>query len=261
MERIPVAENITRFPASLRNLLSDSVLYDSSCSDTAQVWLIDRDDGYYLKSAPAGTLKAEGLMTGYFHQRGMAAEVLHYEQADADWLLTRRLPGEDCISLQYLEDPRRLCDTLGQLLRMLHETDPANCPIPDRTAGYIAAAAENRRLGKWHPSRLEKSIKHYCADDAWAMVREYSGELNCRTLIHGDYCLPNILLDHWNFSGFIDLGAAGMGDRHIDLYWCIWSLGYNLKTDQYRDRFLDAYGRDKFDPEILRAISAFEAFG
>ena len=80
-------------------------------------------------------------------------------------------------------------------------------------------------------------------------------------LTHGDYCLPNILLDDWRFAGFIDLDSGGVGDRHVDLFWGIWSLGFNLKTDRYRERFLDAYGRDKIEEERLRTVAAVEVFG
>ena len=81
------------------------------------------------------------------------------------------------------------------------------------------------------------------------------------TLIHGDYCLPNLLFDGWRFSGFIDLGSGGVGDRHIDLFWGAWTLFYNLKTDAYRDRFFDAYGRDRIDFDRLKAVAAAETFG
>ncbi len=261
MERKPVIIDPLQFPAPVREILAGAAVYDSSCSPAAQVWFIDRDEGYYLKSAVSGSLKQEAVMTDFFHNKGLAAEVLHYEQSDADWLLTRAVPGEDCIHKQYLDDPERLCDTTAQLLRMLHETDGSGCPIPDRTTEYIAATSRNYQQGKWHCSRLPAGQVFATAEDAWAMVREFSGELKTDTLLHGDYCLPNIMLDNWKFSGFIDLGAAGVGDRHIDLFWGLWSLNYNLKTDTYRDRFLDVYGRDGFDPEILRAISAFEVFG
>ena len=65
----------------------------------------------------------------------------------------------------------------------------------------------------------------------------------------------------WNLSGFIDLGAGGVGDRHIDLFWGAWTLNFNLHTDKYRERFFDAYGRDKIDVEIINAIGAAEVFG
>ena len=81
------------------------------------------------------------------------------------------------------------------------------------------------------------------------------------TLLHGDYCLPNIMLDNWCFSGFIDVDQGGIGDKHMDLFWGIWSLGFNLKTNAYRDRFLDAYGRDAMEEEMLRLIAAIEVFG
>lgn len=81
------------------------------------------------------------------------------------------------------------------------------------------------------------------------------------TLLHGDYCLPNIILDNWKFSGFIDLDSGGVGDRHVDLFWGLWTLNYNLKTDKYSRRFVDAYGSDKVDIEKLRLIAAIEVFG
>ena len=80
------------------------------------------------------------------------------------------------------------------------------------------------------------------------------------TLLHGDFCLPNIMLDNWQFSGFIDLDGAGVGDRHIDLFWGMWSLQFNLKTDQYRQRFLDAYGRDDIGESLFPVVAAVEVF-
>jgi aminoglycoside phosphotransferase len=36
----------------------------------------------------------------------------------------------------------------------------------------------------------------------------------CLVLIHGDYCLTNVLLDGWALSGFIDLGRCGVAGRY-----------------------------------------------
>ena len=85
--------------------------------------------------------------------------------------------------------------------------------------------------------------------------------LKSDTLLHGDYCLPNIMLENWRFTGFIDLGRGGIGDRHIDLFWGAWTLEFNLHTDKYGSRFLDAYGRDRVEEEMLRVVAAAEVFG
>ena len=85
--------------------------------------------------------------------------------------------------------------------------------------------------------------------------------LKTDTLLRGDYCLPNVIFDDWRFSGFIDLDNSGVGDRHVDLFWGAWTLWFNLKTDNYRDRFFDAYGRDKVDEDMLRIVAACEVFG
>ena len=69
------------------------------------------------------------------------------------------------------------------------------------------------------------------------------------------------MLDSWKLSGFVDVGNGGIGDRHIDVFWGIWTLWFNLGTDKYRDRFIDAYGRDKIDENILKIIAAAEVFG
>lgn len=53
------------------------------------------------------------------------------------------------------------------------------------------------------------------------------------TLIHGDFCLPNILVKDNKVVGFIDLGDSGIGDPWRDYAWCIWSLEYNLKSKNY----------------------------
>ena len=261
MNRTPVSIELSLFPQILHPFLSEAAIFDSSCSPDARVYFIDKDNGFYLKTAPAGSLKAEAEMASFFHSKGLSPEVLTYESTDRDYFLTRAIPGEDCLDKLYLEDPKQLAETLGLLLRKLHETDSAGCPIANRTTPFISATKENHALGKWHPSRLSDSMKHFSIDDAWAAVQQFSAELKQDTLIHGDYCLPNIMLDNWKFSGFLDVGSGGIGDRHMDLYWGCWSLNFNLKDRRWCSRFLDAYGRDHFDLEILNAISAFEAFG
>ena len=261
MNRTPVSIELSNFPDSLHSFLSGADLFDSSCSDEARVYFIGKGDGFYLKTAAVGTLKTEAEMTAFFHRKGLSAEVLGYEASDRDYFLTRAVPGEDCIHPQYLGDPKRLAETMGILLRRLHEIDPSGCPVTDRTDIYLKTVAANIETGRFSLSLFGDKPPFHTPEEARKIIRVFSGQLRQDTLLHGDYCLPNIMLDNWKFSAFIDVGSGGIGDRHMDLYWGCWSLNFNLKDSRWCSRFLDAYGRDHFDLEILKAISAFEAFG
>ena len=236
-------------------------IYDSSCSAAARVWFFDKGPGFYLKKTSKGTLAKEAAMTAFFCRKGLGAEVLVYESGEFDWLLTRRVPGEDCTWQTYLDDPIRLCDTTAQLLRKLHETTREGCPVSDRTADYINGAQKNFKANIFSNEFLPERWKHISPKEAWNIAQQAIKSMKTDTLLHGDYCLPNIMLDNWQFSGFIDLDGAGVGDRHIDLFWGVWTLQFNLKTDRYGERFLDAYGRDAIDSDMLYAIPFFEAFG
>ena len=260
MTLTPIQIDPSAYPRSLRPLLTDAPLYDSSCSEVARVTYIAKDNGYFLKSAPAGSLYSEAKMTHYFYEIGMAAKVLAYIMGKQDWLLTEKIPGDDCISAKYLEDPTRLCDTLAEILVRLHCTDPTGCPV-NYTKQLLAKAERNMQSGDYDKSHFPDSFGYSSEEEAWAVVEAHGHLLQEDTLLHGDYCLPNVILDNWRFSGFIDLDCAGRGDRHVDLFWVFRSLEYNLKSDKYRWRFIDAYGRDKVCEDMLRVVAAVEVFG
>lgn len=261
MKRTPVMPDLRAIPEQFHPIFRDAAVFDSSCSKEARVYYIERDGGLFLKAAPKSTLETEAKMNAYFHSLGLGAEVLAYQSQERDWLLTRQVPGEDCVHPAYLEDPKRLCDTLAEALLLLHSQDFSQCPVSNRLESYLQTVHRAHAAGDCELDLFPEGWGFSTAEDAWRTVEEYESSLKADTLLHGDYCLPNVMLDNWKLSGFIDVGQGGVGDRHIDLFWGAWTLNFNLKTDKYCSRFLDAYGRDRFEPELLRAIAAFELFG
>lgn len=248
-------------PQEIVSLVSGADIYDSSCSSEARVYFVDKGEGLYLKKSALGALARETQMTECFCKKGLGAEIVAYTQNEYDWMLSRAVRGEDCTHSDYLADPKRLCDLIALKLRELHEIDASDCPVKDRMGEYIALAEENYRTGNYDSSHFPDSFGYRSAEEAFAVLKEGKASFKNEALIHGDYCLPNIMLDNWSFSGFIDLGNSGIGDRHVDLFWGAWTLDFNLGTDQYRERFFDAYGRDKIDNDKLRVIAAAEVFG
>jgi len=262
MKRTLISALPDSIPQIAAELARGAKIYDSSCSPEARVYFIERDGGYYLKRGAHGTLEREAIMTEYFHKKGLGAHVVDYATiGEFDWLLTERVPGEDCTHKLYMGDPKRLCDLLARELRILHETDASDCPVQDRMSEYIALAERNYATGNYDTEHFPDSFGYRSAEEAYAALQAGKSELKNEVLLHGDYCFPNVMLEDFKLSGFIDLGNGGVGDRHVDLFWGAWSLGFNLGTNAYRERFFDAYGRDKIDENKLKIIAAAEVFG
>lgn len=229
MQLKPIRIDLKDYPPVFHPFLNNAKIFDSSCSREARVIFIEKGGpaaggGLFLKSADKGALAQEAVMTEYFHSKGLGACVVKYLSADKDYLLTQKIRGDDCIAPKYLENPARLCDKIAEILHNLHKLDFKDCP----------------------------AVKTFKTDASEAKA------LESNALLHGDYCLPNIILDDWEFSGFVDLDQAGAGDRHIDIFWGIWTLQYNLKTDKYRQRFIDAYGRAEIDLEKIEIVYEIE---
>ena len=254
--------DISTYPADIQPFLSDAKLYDSSGGYSgAETIFIEKDNGYFLKSAPKGTLEREAIMGRYFHGKSLSPNVFAYISNGRDYMLTEKINGEDCTNEKYLAQPERLCDIFAERLAMLHSLDCADCPVPNHTQKYFSAAEKNFREERYDKSLFLDNWGYATAEEAWHVIETRGHLLQTNTLLHGDYCLPNIILDDWKFSGFIDLGNGGVGDRHVDIFWALWTLNWNLKTAKYRDRFIDIYGRAKVDEECLKIVAAFEVFG
>ena len=182
----------------------------------------------FLKIAPAGKLERAAALQEYFHKLGLSAPLVAYDRDDErDYLLVEAVRGRS--GIEVLDRPEWLAETLGRAVRALHEMDARDCPVADVNGQALAL--------------YERETGHAFSGDASVLRQD--------ALLHGDCCLPNVFFDEKGFSGFIDLGEGGLGDRHFDLYWAMWSLEYNLKTDAYSGRFLDAYGRDAVDAARL----------
>ncbi|AZN41234.1 aminoglycoside 3'-phosphotransferase [Paenibacillus albus] len=227
MNRTAISFEIGSAPPAIQPYLEGTSFYDSSCSEDARTYYLEKTNAKhaFLKIHRLGMLEREAVMTSFIHQHQLAPKVIAYQTDEQhDYLLTEAISGDDGTEQLHLNDPHRLAAVFGQYLRKLHSLPTEGCPYKNKTEDFLTIARnEDKDL-----SALD-SIHYMPSND---------------TLTHGDYCLPNILMKDFELQSFIDLGDGGIGDRHHDLYWGLWTLHYNLKTDLYDDLFLDAYGRD-----------------
>ena len=219
MEKIKTEINIKDFPLPLHKYLTDAEIFDSSCGENSRVLYSDK--GYYIKIAPKGSLEREADVAKQLATNGLCAKVEEYITTDKDYMVTAPALGQDCT--HFLDNPEKLCIALAEGMKYLHSLPTDDIPPSPQMYFY-----------------------------------NKDGELAYDTFIHGDFCLPNIMLENYDFKMFIDMGLAGCGDRHVDVFCCLWSLWFNLKTDRYTDYFLDLYGRDKIDLSIIRKLAEME---
>ena len=173
MNRTKTELNPADFPQEMRPFLRDAAIYDSSCSPEARVWYIDREGGLFLKKNAAGTLKQEAMMTGYFHSLGLSAEVLAFaEDGQHDYLLTRRIPGEDCTHEMYRREPERLCDLLAEKLRELHDIRAEDCPVKDRLESYRENVLRGHAKGAYEPDLFRELWEFDTAEAAWSAAEQ-----------------------------------------------------------------------------------------
>jgi len=245
-------------PDELIKWIGNAPIYESSGESGAKTVYIDRDGGAYLKIAICGSLLLSSHLQTYFSKYKLTSPVIRYLSIDRDYLITAPIRGDDGTSKKYLAEPERLSEIFGQSLRLLHEVDASDCPIKNKMYELTLMAGTNSFL-QTHLDDIGEYIGIAHAETSLAEIVATSGLLKNDVLIHGDYCLPNIILNNWAFEGFIDVADGGVGDRHYDLAWGLWTLNRNLKSSKYGHRFLDAYGRDCIDKDRLRICGLLAA--
>ena len=261
MEQLPKIElDITTFPDEIKPYINGAEIFDATFSDHAKTYYIDRNGGYFLKVAPKTKLEHQAKMMDYFHGKSVTARVCAFVQDDGnDYLLMERVKGESCLAEKYLREPEKLAVVIGESLRYLHDISPDGCPKKNITSSMIPLAHEKYKNNDCDPWMLEYADFN-APEEGYDFLCKNEYKLVEDVHLHGDACLPNIMLDDFKFSGFIDFEGGGTGDRHFDLLWAIWSLQHNLGTNDYKDKLLDAYGRDKFDIDRYRLCLALQAF-
>lgn len=216
----------------------------------SQVWRIGTE--HYLKITPSGFIRAvrpEALRLEWLADKLPVPEIRYYGEDDQrEYLLMSTLPGLIAFDRAFQDDVGTVVRLLAEGLRMFHDLPIADCPFDQRLDVTIAAA---------HQHMIDGEVDEDDIDMPWhgRPLRQIYNELVARrpseedlVFTHGDYCLPNILINPETMilSGFIDLGRAGIADRYQDIALCARSLIHNW-GQHWVMPFYEAYGLDTVD--------------
>ena len=160
-----------------------------------------------------------------------------------EWLVTQGMPGVDATRHPLRAEPARLVSLLAAGLRRFHAVPARDCPYRSPIAAAVDTARLRVRDGLIDPSRdLHPDHGARTPTEALDLLEALRPEEEEDLAVcHGDYCLPNVLLDTTGVRGYVDLGRLAVADRWWDLAIATWSCTWNLGPG-CEDAFWEAYG-------------------
>lgn len=163
---------------------------------------------------------------------------------DGSWIVTHALIGENAVSQRWRAEPGRAVEAIGRGLRALHDALPVpTCPFQWSAQGRVRDAQRRADAGHVDPARWQ-TVHHSLSVERALRILADIPPVEGLVVCHGDACAPNTLLDEdGNWSGHVDLGSLGVGDRWADLAVATWSTEWNYGPG-WENALLRAYGVD-----------------
>ncbi|MBQ6232543.1 MAG: aminoglycoside 3'-phosphotransferase [Clostridia bacterium] len=222
--------NFERIPASMARILGGQAgKADGLGKSGAQVVLFD---DYVLKVRPADgwdTVDTQILL--WLEGKAPVPRVAAHEVEDGlDWLLMTRVRGQELCKPAVMENPALLLDCMAEALHILWSIPVEDCPFERPVNDILAHAEEAILTGRFDASDCEPETFGPRGFESPKALLDWLKEnlpAQKRVLTHGDFCLPNLFTDGKRFTGFIDVGNAGIGDRWMDLALGWRSLKHN----------------------------------
>jgi len=203
---------------------------------------VRRGPGMYRKSSPQAEAEAAALI--WLRKQGLpAAEVL---DVGPDWLITREIAG--CTAADpWPEDQRlRVVDSLAEITGDLHALSVRDCPFDRTLAVTVASAREVVAAGRVDLDDLDEERRDWTSGQLLDALNAQQQEMRAREVLsvtHGDWCLPNVVLDPATVRvvGILDTARVGRADRCTDLALMSRSLGSDRLNSQYGSRYARRY--------------------
>jgi len=183
---------------------------------------------------------------------------------DLEYLLLDEVTGTPASASQWALLLPQVVSALGKELAYLHQTHTADCPFDRRIAEQIAHALRRTTAGLVREDDFDEIRTGRSATDLFAELVSSAPDSEDLVFVHGDYCLPNIILQQAahgevRVAGLIDCGRAGVGDRHQDLALAVRSITRNIGR-VWVQPFLEAYGLAHPDPAKLHFFALLDEF-
>lgn len=220
-------------------------------------------ESLYLKIAEEDAdreLHAEAERLKWIAGRIRTPRLISYlEDSGVAYLLTTALAGADASVAQEQRDPGALVRLLAEGLREIHETPIGDCPFDQRLSSKIEVARDRMLRELVDESDFDDERRGKTAEELFELLIMTRPATEDVVFTHGDYCFPNIIIEHGRISGFIDWSRSGVADRYQDLALAMRSMDFNT-SDDWSSIFLEAYGIETLDKQKVEFYQLLDEF-
>ncbi len=146
------------------------------------------------------------------------------------YLLTDRFKDRMLCDESLMAHPYQVAELLADGLNQLWAVDISDCPTRSWLTRRLRVAEDNVAQGRVIPEQVEPETfgpGGFADPEALLRYLQENRPEETPTLVHGDYCLPNVLTDGSRVTGFIDLDWCGVADKWADIALAWRSLKHN----------------------------------
>ncbi|WP_332697075.1 APH(3') family aminoglycoside O-phosphotransferase [Halalkalibacter lacteus] len=187
-------------------------------------------------------------------------EVLYYDKDETnEYLLITEIKGINASDKSYEARLSFLMELLASGLKTVHSLNIENCPFNQKLDIKIKEARKRVENGLVDEGNFDEVRKGFKPKELFDELISKKSIIEDLVFTHGDYCLPNIIIDEGKVSGFIDWGRAGVSDRYQDLALAIRSISYNFGREHI-PIFLKEYGVKELDESKIFYYQLMDEF-
>ncbi len=258
---------VSQLPAGVRAMIGTTSGHETMLGWSG-VRVFRLADGRYLKISDhpqtdsLRDLRPEAARLAWLRGRLPVPDLLAFDDGpDRQVMLMTGIPGLPSFDARFQGHERQIIEVLAEGLRLIHAVDVADCPFDQRLDVMIAAAQRRLVAGQVDESDFDAVRQGRTAHSLYAELVATRPAETCLVLAHGDYCMPNILIDPATrtLAGFIDWGGAGIADRYLDLALAARSITYNWGA-AWVTPFFAAYGLVDADAEKIAFYQLLDEF-
>ncbi len=136
---------------------------------------------------------------------------------------------------------------VGENLKQIHSIDITNCPFKNNSTDNLLKIAIDKidiilpTILEIYPEMNKEIIIDFLKNN----------KPTDSVLVHGDYSLPNILINDNREVSLIDLGDVSISTKYFDLYYLKKSFARNKKIGCFKE-FLESYGLSEIDEKSMK---------